>query len=75
MSTPVNYETDVTWIYSGKYAIQVNSSEDENLNRQVARVGDVLLDDGFDVVTLLGRNTDGGVTIRKADGDIIDRTT
>lgn len=75
MSTPTTLNTDISWVYSGECAIPDTNPKATALNSQVAKVGDVLLDDIFDEVTLLGRNQDGSVTIRKADGDIIDRTT
>eukprot|EP00965_Chrysotila_dentata_P234718 6200340-Pleurochrysis_carterae.AAC.1 len=75
MSTESNihYATYTTWTCSG--ACVDNGADAERHNRQVACVGDVLLADVFDEVTLLGRNPEDSVTIRKGDGDIIDCTT
>eukprot|EP00965_Chrysotila_dentata_P202490 6181155-Pleurochrysis_carterae.AAC.2 len=49
--------------------------EGDGLNTQVAKVGNLLLDDIFDEMTLPGRNQDGSPSVRKADGRTIDRTT
>lgn len=39
-----------------------------------ARVGDKLEDDVFGTVVLLGKTLDGSLTVRKDNGDIVDRT-
>eukprot|EP00965_Chrysotila_dentata_P031784 1059932-Pleurochrysis_carterae.AAC.1 len=65
----------MSWVYLGEYAVPNTDSNAEAANFQVAKVGDVLIDDIFAEVTLLGRNQDGSFTVRKVDGDIVDRTT
>lgn len=62
-------------MYHGECTANETDPTDNVKHFQVAKVGDVLLDDLFEQVTLLGRNQDGSVSIRKANGDIIDRTT
>lgn len=76
MSSPAPLITDITWTYSGVKCVDKSANADaDKLNFQVAKVGDLLLDDVFEEVTLLGRNQDGSVSIRKADSEIVDRTT
>eukprot|EP00965_Chrysotila_dentata_P110184 3641175-Pleurochrysis_carterae.AAC.1 len=63
------------WVYRGEHAVPDTETNAEAANFQVAKVGDVLIDDIFAEVTLLGRNQDGSFTVRKVNGDIVDRTT
>eukprot|EP00965_Chrysotila_dentata_P043970 1461622-Pleurochrysis_carterae.AAC.1 len=67
--------TDITWVYNGGCNANETDPATNVKNYQIAKIGAVLLDDVFNQVTLLGRNQDGSVSIRKANGDIIDRTT
>eukprot|EP00965_Chrysotila_dentata_P141180 4666508-Pleurochrysis_carterae.AAC.1 len=62
----------MSWVYLGEHAVPNTDSNAEAANFQVAKVGDVLIDDIFAEVTLLGRSQDGSFTVRKVDGDIVD---
>eukprot|EP00965_Chrysotila_dentata_P132448 4379671-Pleurochrysis_carterae.AAC.1 len=73
MSNPsARFPTDITWTYKGGFDSDGTELFDEH--NRIARVGDSLIDDVLGTVVLLGRTQQRDLTVRRLDGEIMDRT-
>eukprot|EP00965_Chrysotila_dentata_P259166 6213467-Pleurochrysis_carterae.AAC.1 len=67
------FPTDITLLYEGGCDSKGHTDSSGKCN-MCARVGDTLADDIFGNVVLLGRTEQGDLTVRRRDGEIVDRT-
>eukprot|EP00965_Chrysotila_dentata_P007412 240360-Pleurochrysis_carterae.AAC.1 len=75
MSAHTQFNANFEWTYEGEHAVSDESKNHAELNKQYARIGNQLIADVYNTVTLLGVNPDGSFAVRKQDNEIVDSRT